>query len=303
MKRTLAALALIPFVAAAAPPPVLSGLYSVGELGLVYFSVVEGKIVGKAKVSGVCDFPLDTPVVTGTFEGGVFLGKVMLCQTGAGCPTQRTYPMLGVFHDDAVAGWIRLDSRCQTRALDGRALFFRPATAEEQQKVSTGSSATAIAERQNNKDPALLAAEAITEGQRLIQDTKFGPAREKFRQAMEFDDVHWEAALGYGLTEVKLSHPERSLEFFDKALALAQAHKAAPANVAQIHYNRACAQVAMGDKKGALASLKTAVRVGGASNLIDQLTDDPDLTPLRSEAEFRRFLADAQAQHNRKKSK
>ena len=303
MKRTLVALALIPFAAAAAPTPVLSGLYSVGELGLVYFSMVEGKIVGKARGSGVCEFAADSSVVTGTFEGSVFIGNVTLCQTGAGCPAQRSYPMLGVFHDDSVAGWIRIDSKCQTRALDNRALFFRPATNEEQQKVATDSSAAAIAQKGNPKDPAMLAVEAITEGQRLIQDTKFSQAREKFRQAMELDDVHWEAALGYGLTEVKLSHPERSLEFFDKALALAQAHKATATSVAQIHYNRACAQVAMGDKKGALASLKTAVRVGGPSNLIDQLTDDPDLLPLRSDAEFKRFLADAQAQHNRKKQK
>jgi hypothetical protein len=304
MKRTLVAfLALIPFAAAAAPTPVLSGLYSVGELGLVYFSVVDGKIVGKAKASGVCEFPLDTPVVTGLFEGGVFIGNVTLCQTGAGCPAQHSYPMLGVFHDDSVAGWIRIDSKCQTRALDRSQLFFRPATNEEQQKVSTDSSAAAIAQKGSAKDPSMLAVEAITDGQRLIQDTKFTQAREKFRQAMELDDVHWEAALGYGLTEVKLSHPERSLEFFDKALALAQAHKASVGALAQIHYNRACAQVAMGDKKGALASLKTAVRVGGPSNLIDQLTDDPDLGPLRSDAEFKRFLADAQAQHNRKKQK
>lgn len=303
MKRTLVALALVPFAAAATPTPVLSGLYSVGELGLVQFSVMDGRVIGKVKLSAECVFAPDTQVITGVFEGGVFVGSVTLCQTGAGCPALRTYPMLGVSHDDAVGGWIRLDPQCQSPALDGRALFFRPATPEEKQKVASESSAAAFAQKQNNKDPALLAVEAIAEGQRLIMDTQFGPAREKFRQAMELDDVHWEAALGYGLTEVKLSHPERSLQFFDKSLAIAQAHKAQPTAIAQIHYNRACAQVAMGDKKGALASLRLSLRVGGASNLIDQLTDDPDLTPLRAEPDFKRLLAEAQAQHNRKKSK
>lgn len=300
MKRTLVALAMVPFAAAAAPTPVLSGLYSVGELGLVQFSLVEGKVVGKVKSSAQCVFAPDTQVVSGTFEGGVFVGTVTLCQTGAGCAVQRSYPMLGVSHDDAVAGWIRLEAPCQSPALDRRSLFFRPATPEEKQKVASESSAAQVAQK-NKADPAVQADEAITEGQRLIQDTKFGPAREKFRQAMELDDTRWDAFLGYGLTEVKLGHPERSLEFFDKALAVAQVRKASAANLALAHYNRGCAQVAMGDKKGAVASLKTAVRVGGASNVIDWLTDDPDLNPLRGEPDFKRLLADAQAAHNRKK--
>lgn len=310
MKRTLFALALVastvastlPFVAAAATPPVLSGLYVVGELGIVQFSLVDGKVVGKVKSSAQCVFPPDTQVVSGVFEGGVFIGNVTLCQTGGGCAMQRSYPMLGVSHDDAIAGWIRLDSACKSPALDGRSLFFRPATPEEKQKVASDSSAAQVAGKDKN-DPAVQADEAITEGHRLIQDTKYGPAREKFRQAMALDDTRWDALLGYGLTEVKLGHPERSLEYFDKALVVAQARKTSAANLALAHYNRACAQVAMGDKKGAVVALKTAVRLGGATNLIDQLTDDPDLDPIRTEPEFKRLLADAQAQHNRKKPK
>jgi tetratricopeptide (TPR) repeat protein len=118
---------------------------------------------------------------------------------------------------------------------------------------------------------------------------------------MELDETRWDASNGYGLTQVKLGHPEQSLEYFDKALTLAQARKTSAANVAAVHYNRACAQVAMGDRKGAVGTLKTALRVGGAANLIDALTDDPDLNPLRSDADFKRLLADAQAQQRKKK--
>ncbi|HEY1089310.1 MAG TPA: tetratricopeptide repeat protein [Archangium sp.] len=279
----------------------LSGLYSVGELGLVQFSVVDGKVVGKVKLAVECTFANDTQVVTGVFEGGVFVGNVTLCQTGAGCPSQRTYPMLGVAHDDAVGGLIRLDSGCRSPALDDKALFIRPATPEEKQKVAGDASALALAAKQNGKDPAIAAVEAIADGQKLIQDTKFAQAREKFRQAMELDDVHWEAALGYGLTEVKLSRPEKSLEYFDKALTIAGQRKVQAAYVAQIHYNRACALVAMGEKKDAITSLRTALKLGGAANLLDQLTDDPDLGPIRSDPEFRRLVGEAQVQYNRKK--
>lgn len=299
MKRTLVALALLPLVASAATP-VLSGLYSVGELGLVQFSLENGKVVGKVKSSAQCVFPPDTQVVSGAFEGGVFIGTVTLCQTGAGCALQRSYPMLGVAHDDAVAGWVRLEAPCQSPALDGKSLFFRPATNEEKQKVASEASAASVAGKDKN-DPAVQADEAITDGMRLLQDSKFGPAREKFRQAMELDETRWDASNGYGLTQVKLGHPEQSLEYFDKALTLAQARKTSAANVAAVHYNRACAQVAMGDKKGAVSTLKTALRVGGVANLIDALTDDADLNPLRNDADFKRLLADAQAQQRKKK--
>ena len=284
---------------AAAPTPVLSGLYSVGELGLVQFSIVDGKVVGKLKSSAQCVFAEDTQVVTGTFEGGVFIGNVTLCQTGAGCQVQKTYPMLGVSHDDAVAGWVRLEAACQSPALDGRSLFFRPATPEEKEKVAEDASAVQVAQK-NKNDPAVQADQAIKDAQQLLKDSRFSQAREKFRQAMELDDSRWDAFLGYGLTEVKLGHPERSLEYFDRALAVAQLRKASPADLALAHYNRACAQVAMGEKKGAIASLRTAVKVGGASNLIDWLTTDPDLNPMRQDPDFKRLLQDAQAAHRKK---
>ena len=304
MNRTLVALAMTASLgAAAAPTPVLSGLYSVGELGLVQFSLVDGRVVGKLKASAQCVFPPETQVVTGTFEGGVFIGNVTLCQTGAGCTPQKTYPMLGVSHEDAVAGWIRLQAACKSPALDGTALFFRPATPEEKQKVAGDASAVQVAQK-NKNDPAVQADEAITEGQHLLEEARYPQAREKFRQAMELDETRWDAVLGYGVTEVKLGHPERSLEYFDKALAVAQLRKASPANLALAHYNRACAQVAMGEKKGAIASLKTAVKVGGASNVIDWLTTDPELNPVRQDPDFKRLLADAQAAHrNNKKPK
>ncbi len=172
----------------------------------------------------------------------------------------------------------------------------------------TLTTAKAVAPKMSAEEVAKLegknqAIAAFNEGVAAFNVKDMGLAAEKFRQAIELDDTRWDAYLGYGLTEVKLGHPERSLEFFDRALAVAQVRKASPANLALAHYNRACAQVAMGDKKGAVVSLKTAVRVGGASNVIDWLTDDPDLNPLRTDPEFKRLLNEAKAQHNRKNPK
>ncbi len=299
MKSLLVALAMVPCVAVAATPP-LTGLYAVGELGLVEFSMADGKIVGKLRSSAQCVFAPDTQVVSGTFEGNVFIGTVTLCQDGASCPAQKTYPMMGVHHGDSVAAWIHLEAGCTSPALEEKKLVFRPATVEEKKTVVGDSSAAAIAQKQNRGDPTAQAAEAILEGNRLMQDQKISQAREKFRQAMESDDSRWEGFLGYGVTEVKLGRAARSLEHFDKALTIAQAHRATPAQLAQIHYNRACAQVAMADNKGAVTSLRAAIKIGGASLFADDLTTDPDLNGLRNDLDFKRLVADALVQSKKK---
>ncbi len=293
MKRSLVALALVSWGASAATPT-LSGLYAVGEMGLVDFSMSEGKIVGKLRSSAQCVFAADTQVVTGNFEGNVFVGTVTLCLDGAGCPGQRAFPMLGVHHGDAVAAWIHLDEGCTSPALDGKALFFRPATVEEKQKVVGDSSAAAVAQKQNKADPQEQATEACQEGDRLLQDRKVNQAREKFRQAMEADPNRWEALMGFGVTEVKLGRSERALEYFDRAFAIGstqtQPRRPSPGHLSQVHYNRACALMMMGDKKGAVASLRAAVKLGGAALYSEPLLTDDDLEPLRTDPEFKRFV-------------
>jgi tetratricopeptide (TPR) repeat protein len=293
MKRP-SALALLLVATSSAAAPVLSGLYSVGELGLVDFSVADGKVIGKLKSSAQCVFPPDTQVITGAFEGNVFIGTVNLCQEGAACAGQRTYPMLGVFHGDSIAAFIHLDSGCTSPALDGKSLFFRPASLEDKQKVLGDNSAASVAgQKQNKKELAVIASEAFAEGNRLYADQKYGPAREKFRQSIQADDTMWEALLGFALTEIKLGRAQQSLEYFDKALAASGGARATPQKTSQIHYNRACAEVALGDNKAAVTSLRSALKLGGASLYIDDLATDPDLAKLRSDAEFRKMYAEA----------
>lgn len=297
MKLPLAAAVALVSLSASAATPTLSGLYAVGELGLVDFSMADGKIVGKLRSSSQCVFVADTPVVTGTFEGNVFVGSVTLCLEGAGCPAQRTFPVMGVHHGDALAAWVHLESGCTSPALEEKKLFLRPATIEEKQKVIGDSSASALAAKQNKGDAAAIAAEAILEGNRLFQDQKFGPAREKFRQAMESDPTRWEAVTGYGLMELKLGYPERALENFEKALTVATSRRATSAQLAQIHYNKACALVVTHDEKGAVGSLRQAVKLGGVT--LDDLLNDPDLNPLRKDAGFKALVAEVRTKKSR----
>jgi hypothetical protein len=300
MKRTLALAWLVLSVPAiAAPTPILSGLYSVGELGLVEFSLADGKVIGKMKSSQQCVFAHETSIVTGAFEGDVFVGTVNLCQDGSSCAATRTYQILGVFHEGAVAAWVHLDPGCTSPALDRNTLFLRPATLEEKQKVLGTNSASAVAQKMNKKELAVLAAEALADGNRLLSEQKFGPAREKFKQSVEANES-WEALLGLGTAEIKLNRLQESLAFLDRALTVAQSAKASGTQISQVHYNRACAEVALGDKKAALTSLRTAIKLGGAQNYLDALTSDADLQKLRGESEFRRFVAETQMQSRKK---
>lgn len=288
------ALALVLCALTSAAAPVLSGLYSVGELGLVDFSVVDGKVIGRLKSSAQCVFPPETQVITGVFEGNVFVGTVNLCQEGASCTGQRTYPMLGVFHGDSIAAFIHLEGGCTSPALDGKSLFFRPATLEDKQKVLGDNSASQVAEKKSKKELAMIAGEAFQEAQRLLSNQSYGPAREKFRQSIAADDTNWEALMGFALTEIKLSRAQQSLEWFDKALAAATAVRATPQKTSQIYYNRACAEVALGDNKAAVASLRNAVKLGGASLYVEDLNSDPDLQKLGKDPDFRKLTAEVQ---------
>lgn len=298
--RALALAALLPCSALAATP-VLSGLYAVGEVGLVDFTTQDGKVTGRLKLSGACSFSGDTQVVTGAFEGNVLVAQVLLCQEGASCPAERTYPMLGFWRDDVVAGQVRLEPACSSPALDGKALFIRPASVEEKQKVLGGQgSAAQHAQKQHHGDPVVMASEAIASGKQHLEQQNYGQAREAFKVSVELDP-RWEAYNGLGVSEVKLNRARASLEAFDKALELAAKAKVGTDGVQEIHYNRACALAALGETKNAVAALRTALKVGGAASLVPALAKDPDLEPIRGDAEFKKLYADAIVQSNRKK--
>lgn len=302
MKLPFAALALLSTLASAAPAPVLTGLYSVGELGLIEFSTFDGKVSGKVRSVAQCPFAPEAVVIQGTLEGTTFTGTVVVCQEDTpNCSAMKTYPMLGVFHDESVAGYVRLEPGCSSPALDRGQLHFRPASFEEKERFLGGtSSAGALAQKLSKADIAQLAAEALSEGNRFLQDQKIPPAREKFRQAMELDETRWEAFMGYGVTEVKLKHAQQALPYLDKALSIAQNRRASPGQLAQIHYNRACAFVALDRQAEAVAALRTTVKLGGAAAYVDSLQGDLDLEPLRENIEFKRLTAEALVQARRK---
>lgn len=294
------ALAVAFFVLVCAVPalgatPAMSGLYHVGELGFLDFQVQEGRVVGKYKGGGACEFANDVNVVSGWFEGSVFVGTVLICQTGPGCEPKRSLPLLAVWKDDALAGQLKLDAGCTTAAFDTKTIVFTPATLEEKQKLlgDSNNPATAIATKNPKKDPAVAIKEGIAEGAKRLDAGDYRGASQAFRVVLSYDENNWIARLGVGSAQVKLKDPSGALEHLQVALEVAQKEKVRNDVLAQVHFNIACAQSQLGKKKDAINAIRTAVKLGTPGQFIDDLDTDPDLTPVRQEQEFRQIAAAA----------
>src|SRR5689334_1208360 len=105
-----------------AATPTITGLYRASELGIVDMQTLEGRIVARYKGAGSCSFKPEIQVLSGVFEGDVFLGTVFVCQQGPSCEKEKTFPLLAVYHDGALAGDVRLDTGCFSPGLEGKRL-------------------------------------------------------------------------------------------------------------------------------------------------------------------------------------
>jgi len=294
--QRLLTLALLLGAASAGASPVLSGIYQVGDLGLVEFSLQNGRVVGKYRGSGSCELGVGTEVVTGVFEGSVFVGTVVLCQDGAGCERQAGYPFLGIWHDDALSGRVKLHTGCTSSQLSGNVLHVAPASAEDKARLFGEASNTAEQLAAKNKTRKQLEDEARAAIEEGVQKTGTGDyrgARDALTRGLAYFPDNWNAHNALGVCQTHLGNPSDALTQLERALGLAQKEKAPAGKVAEIHYNTACALVALGKKKDALASLKAAVKAGGADDvLLDSLAHDPDLKALQDDAEFKVFYRD-----------
>jgi hypothetical protein len=275
-----------------AATPALTGVYQVGEVGLVEFSTESGSIVGRYRAGGECGFEPELKVVTGGFEGSVFVGTVLLCQEGPRCPTRRSFPLLAFFRNDRLIGSVKFDPGCSSKATDDRRLLFSPATLEEKRVLGSGASASAVARKNGPQDPLAAAHEAIRAGERKLEGGDFGAARRAFDLALEYDKGNPKAWMGLGVAQVKLKEYEAATRSLERAQALvAQRDGERSSLFAEVQYNLACVLAQERKKKEAMRALTKAAKLMGPE-VLDQLEHDPDLEPIRSEPDYSRLVAD-----------
>jgi hypothetical protein len=267
-------------------------MYSAGDLGVLDVASQDGRLSAHYRFGGNCALRSDLEVLTGSIEGGVFVGTVVLCQEGPSCAGQRSYPFLGVVREKSLAGVVKIDAGCMSPALVGRHLLLRPATTteiDEARKAGPRPTPSGAAK----EDASLRIKAALEEGQTKFQQGDYRAAREQFRLVLAYDDANWVALFGLGVAQTKLKDPSGAIENLAHAIGIAQKLRIDGKLLAQMHYNVACAQSQLGRRKDALSSLRQAVRQGGGVQFLDDMESDPDLTPIRQDPEFRRMLAEA----------
>lgn len=276
--------------------PSLSGLFSAGDLGVIEFSrQSDGTLVAKYKAAGLCkDFTPDLQVLTGTFEGNVFVGRVTLCQDGPSCPEQKSYPFLGIFSDGELNGEVKLDVGCSSPVLAGKRLLIGPATAEDRLAVQKdGNSASLIANKSFSKKKAEEEAEKlVAQGEKKLQSDYRGAAK-AFELAISYREDYWKAYEGLGVAELKLGNPPKARENLERAIELSRRARVESSRVADIHYNLACVHTRAGSPKEAVESLRQAIKLGDPQMFVQQIEQDSDLDALRQDADYRRLMSEA----------
>jgi tetratricopeptide (TPR) repeat protein len=268
--------------------PVLSGVYHVGSIGLVEFELQNNETVGRYRAGGECAFTPQEVVVRGTFQGNVFIGQVVLCQSGVGCPTSESFPMLGFWRNDQMLAQIKFAPGCGSKATDNSQLLFVPATVEDKKALEGVGSAAALASK--NRPTLAMVDDAIREGQKLNNEGKYAQARRQFDLAISGDETNFAAWYGLGTALLGLT------EFVGAADHLERSIRNAPPNASRevlgmAHFNLGLAYAQLNRKPSALKALKEAARLLGAENILADFESEPKLNPLRGEKDFQQILA------------
>jgi Flp pilus assembly protein TadD len=270
--------------AAAAP----QGLYRAGPLGGLLLRSEGDRLSGHAAGKGGCGFEEKRRILEGQFQGNVLVGSVLLCQTGAACAAERSYPLLAFYNpaDQSLAAYVRLEPGCQSQGLgEGGALLLQPSgePASAQAAAPVGS-----------VHPAAAAAE-FEEGQRLLAARDYAGAAQHFQVGLTYDERNWAAYQLLGVAEFFRGRIPAALAAYERS---AQLNPQEPTTF----FNLACAHSRLKDRSSALRDLRRAVDLGFA--LPEEMRQDADLNRLLgTDPEFRGLVkraAEAQSAGQRR---
>lgn len=278
------------------------GLYRAGELGVIELTTAEGRISGRYRGGGNCGFKPDMQVLSGTFDGDVFLGTVFVCQEGPSCDAEKAFPFLGIYHQGSLAGDVKLDVGCNSAGLEKQRLNISAASAEDRLLLSreSGSSPAQVASRNANKKVLMeQAAAAFNDAQNKFAGKNFVAARTAIERSLTYDDSNWQAWQLLGGVELELKNVEKGLQSFEKSVWAAHNGKLTDVEMGDLFYNLACAQSLAGKKRDALASLRNALKVGDSQALLKNAVSDPQFEPIRDDPDFKRIVAEPKKKSSR----
>ncbi|MBZ4333705.1 hypothetical protein [Corallococcus sp. AS-1-12] len=256
--------------------PQLNSTYQADAFGPIELRSDGEHLVGTAPAGGPCQRPAAEPILTGDFQGNVFLGELTLCQTGDTCTPSRSFPVMLVYNveERALGGVVKLEDDCESPALPkNRMLVLRateqgaavtPATAQapEQRQVQapvppppSGGAAQVAAQRR--LEPLDVAA-TLKLGQSLLPNNPFG-ASQQFQLVLsqEKEKNNAWALTGMGVAyHLRKQQPE-ALKYLDQARSVGSG-----AARAEAFFWTACVKRAAQESAFAQAALKRALQEG-----------------------------------------
>lgn len=293
------ALLLGPMCAAAAP--VLKGIYRAAQLGLLDLSVSgEGRVVGKFRTGGSCAFSVDEEVLSGTFEGNVFVGSVAVCQSGESCTgSSRLYPLLAFYAGRALAGEVPLPEGCRSAGLvDGHRFTLEEASAGERAQAlqPPRSFGEKIPPKATRKEKEAIAVNAFKVGSEHFNKGRYLLAANEFELAIAAGDDSWTPVMMLGVCKVKVRKWRDGKLQIEKGLKMGG--KAVPIELRALAvYALAVVAEASGQRAEAWTLLKGAVAQSNQPQaMVSEIKNDPDLKDLRQDAAYPKFLEDLDKQ-------
>jgi tetratricopeptide (TPR) repeat protein len=272
--------------------PALSGLYRLGGVGIVDVSLMDGRVVGRLKASEECrEIAPESTVLTGSFEGTLFVGSVTVCQSGASCVPQKSYPFLGFWIDDGLVGSVKLDSGCSSAAIDSGAIHITSATAEDRQALLGGKAGSAVEVAARDAGSRSLE-RTVSDGTALVKEGKYAEALVILHAVQGADPDNVSLLYVTGVAHAGLKQSKQAVELLRRAASLAKSQKRAPRLVGEIHFNLACALAQEKRNKEAVEALSAGFDYAGESGFtLDDLLKNPDLAPLRRDKDFQSLTA------------
>ncbi|MBF5041257.1 hypothetical protein FGE12_02580 [Aggregicoccus sp. 17bor-14] len=275
-------------VGSAAPvpgSPAPEGLYRADPLGPLLLSREGDRVSGHAAGGGACGFEEKRRVLEGQFQGQVLVGSVLLCQTGAACAPERSYPLLAFYNpaDHTLSGHVRLEPGCRSAALgEGGALVLVAAGPG----ARPGSASAAEPVRGTSNPEAAKA--AFEKGQRLLAARDYVGAAQQLQVGISYDERNWAAYQLLGVAEFFRGRVPAALAAYEHS---AELNPREPTTF----FNLACAHSRLKDRASALRDLGRAVELGFA--LPDEMRQDADLNRLLgNDPEFKALVKRADEQ-------
>ncbi|WP_375760223.1 type IV pilus biogenesis/stability protein PilW [Corallococcus exercitus] len=256
--------------------PQLNSTYQGDAFGPIELRSDGEHLTGTAPAGGPCQRPVAEQILTGDFQGNVFLGEITLCQTGDTCTPSRSFPLMLVYNveERALAGVVKLEGGCESPALprngmlvlrateQGAALTPAAAPATEQRQAQapappppSGGAAQVAAQRR--LEPLDVAA-TLKQGQSLLAQNPIAASQQfQLVLAQEKEKNNAWALTGMGVAHyLRKQHPE-ALKYLEQARNVGSG-----AARAEAFFWTACVKRAAQESGFAQLALRQAVQGG-----------------------------------------